>query len=318
MMDNKLSGSIDVFKRTTKDLLDTYTTPQPPFVQSTVYANVGQISSKGIELALSYAAVKNENFSWNMDVTASTLKNTLDSYSNNQFKVLYKTFSGIGGAGDLGDAITTYEGGAVGEFWGKKFAGFTEDGKWLFYNRDGEAVRNDQINNSKDKNITDLQYLGSATPNYYASWTNNFSYKQFDLRIFVRGKFDYKILNTTALTYGNKTWSGNLLKKTFTKYNEINDTYMYSDYYLEEGTNVKIDEVTLGYNFKLNSKWAKNLRVYATGQNLITITGYSGSDPDFIQDTGLGAGDEGQRLGVQNRNAYPSTRSFLVGLNVGF
>ena len=318
MMDNKLSGSIDVFKRTTKDLLDTYTTPQPPFVQSTVYANVGQISSKGIELALSYAAVKNENFSWNMDVTASTLKNTLDSYSNNQFKVLYKTFSGIGGAGDLGDAITTYERGAVGEFWGKKFAGFTEDGKWLFYNRNGEAVRNDQINNSKDKNITDLQYLGSATPNYYASWTNNFSYKQFDLRIFVRGKFDYKILNTTALTYGNKTWSGNLLKETFTKYNEINDTYMYSDYYLEEGTNVKIDEVTLGYNFKLNSKWAKNLRVYATGQNLITITGYSGSDPDFIQDTGLGAGDEGQRLGVQNRNAYPSTRSFLVGLNVGF
>jgi hypothetical protein len=179
-------------------------------VQSTIYANVGQISSKGIELALSYAAVKSDNFSWDMDFTASALKNTLDSYSNDQFKVLYKTFGPIRGAGDLGDATTTYEGGALGEFWGKKFAGFTEDGKWLFYNRNGEAVRNDQINNSKDKDLTDLQHIGNAIPKYFASWTHNFSYKNFDLRIFLRGKFDYQILNTTALTYGNKTWSGNL------------------------------------------------------------------------------------------------------------
>ena len=311
LFDDKLTGSIDVFKRTTKDLLDTYTSPQPPYVQSSIYANVGTISSKGIELALSYAAVRNDNFSWNMDFTGSAIKNTLDSYSNDQFKVLYKTFGGIGGAGDLGDAITTYQGGALGEFWGKKFAGFTEDGKWLFANRNGEAVRNDQINNSKDKNLTDLQYLGNAIPKYYASWTHNFNYKDFDLRIFIRGKFDYKILNTTALTYGNRTWSGNLLKDTFTKYNEINDTYMYSDYYLEEGTNIKIDEVTLGYNFKLKSKWARNLRLYASGQNLATITGYSGNDPDFVQDTGFGAG-------IDSRGAYPSTRSFLVGLNVGF
>jgi TonB-linked SusC/RagA family outer membrane protein len=311
LFDNKLTGAIDVFKRTTKDLLDTYTSPQPPYVQSSIYANVGTISSKGIELALSYAAIKSNDFSWNMDVTASALKNTLDSYSNDQFKVLYKTFGGIGGAGDLGDAITTYEGGVLGEFWGKKFAGFTDDGKWLFYNRNGETVRNDQINNSKDKNLTDLQYLGNAIPKYYASWTHNFAYKNLDLRIFIRGKFDYKILNTTALTYGNKTWSGNLLKDTFAKYSQINDTYMYSDYYLENGTNIKIDEVTLGYNFKLNTKWARSVRLYASGQNLATITGYSGNDPDFVQDTGFGAG-------IDSRGAYPSTRSFLVGLNVGF
>lgn len=311
MLGDKLSGSIDVFKRTTKDLLDTYITPQPPYVQSTIYANVGQISSKGIELALSYAAIKKGDFSWDIDLTASTLKNTLDSYSNDLFKVTSKTFGSIGGAGALGDAITTYEGGALGEFWGKKFAGFTEDGKWLFYNRNGEAVRNDQIRTGTNLATTDYVKLGNAIPKYYASWNNNFRYKQFDLRIFLRGKFDYKILNTTALTYGNKNWSGNLLRETFTKHSQINDTYMYSDYYLEEGTNVKIDEVTLGYNFKLNTKWAKSAKIYATGQNLATITGYSGNDPDYVRDTGLGPG-------VDNRGAYPSTRSFLIGLNVGF
>lgn len=311
LAENRLSGSIDVFKRTTKDLLDTYTSPQPPFVRNTIFANVGTISSKGIELALSYAAVKSTDFSWSMDATASTIKNTLDSYSNDQYKVLYKTFGDIGGAGDLGRAITTYEGGEVGTFFGKRFAGFTPEGKWLFYNRNGEAVTNDKINVSYDKNLSDLAPLGRATPKYYLSWTNNFTYKDFDLRIFLRGKFDYKILNTTALTYGNKTWSGNLLKETFGKYSGINDTYMYSDYYLESGTNVKLDEVTLGYNIKSKSTWFRNARVYVSGQNLATITGYSGNDPDLISDTGLGPG-------VDLRNMYPRTRSFLVGLNVGF
>jgi len=311
LVGNKLSGSLDLFNRTTKDLLDEYVTPQPPYLRDRIYANVGTISSKGIELALSYAAINKGDFSWSMDFTASTLRNRLDSYSNDQFKVKYKTFGSIGGAGDLRDAITTYEGGALGEFWGKRFAGFTDDGKWLFYNREGEVVRNDQINSSSEPSTTDLHRIGNAIPKYYASWTNNFRYKQFDLRIFLRGKFDYQILNTMALTYGNKTWKQNLLKDAFTKYSQIDDTYMYSDYYLEEGSHLKIDEVTLGYNFKFNSKWAKTARIYVVGQNLATITGYTGNDPDFVRDIGLGPG-------VDNRSAYPSTRSFLVGLNVGF
>jgi len=311
LFNNRLSGTVDVFNRTVKDLLDRFTSPQPPFIQSSIYTNVGQISSKGIELALSYALVQKRNFKWDMDFTASTLRNKLDSYSNSDYKVLYKTFGGIGGAGALGDAITTYEGGNIGEFWGKRFAGFTADGKWLFYNRKGEAVQNALINNSKDRNVTDLAKIGNAIPKYYASWTNNFFYKNFNLKVFLRGKFDYDILNTTALSYANKTWSGNLLESTFTKYSQINDTYQYSDYYIEKGTYVKLDEVTLGYNFKIKNKFINRLYVYATGQNLATITGYTGNDPDYIQDTGFGPG-------IDNRSAYPSTRSFLFGVNVGF
>ncbi|RYE36096.1 MAG: SusC/RagA family TonB-linked outer membrane protein [Sphingobacteriaceae bacterium] len=308
---SKLTGSIDLFKRTVKDLLDTYTSPQPPFVQSSLYTNVGQISSKGIEIALSYNPVRTKDFRWDIDATGSTLRNTLDSYSNADYKVPYKTFGGIGGAGALGDAITTYEGGELGEFWGKRFAGFTSTGKWLFYNRKGEAVTNDLINNSKDRNVTDLVKIGNAIPKYYASLSNNFGYKNFNLKVFLRGKFDYDILNTTALSYANKTWSGNLLQSTFTKYASINDTYQYSDYYVESGSYVKVDEVTLGYNLKLKSKYVNRLYIYATGQNLGTFTKYSGSDPDYIQDTGTGPG-------IDNRSAYPSTRSFLIGVNVGF
>lgn len=320
LFNNKLTGALDLYNRTTKDLLDTYTTPQPPYIQSTIYANVGQITSKGIELAFNYKAITGPDFRWNFDIAASTNKNTLDSYSNDIYKVKYKTFGGIGGAGDLGDAYTTYEGHKIGEFFGKKFAGFNDDGKWLFYDRDGNKVLNADINVSRnDLSQSDYQVLGNAVPKYYLSFTNNFQYKAFDLRVFMRGKFDYKILNTAALTYGNKTWSGNLLKDTFTKYAGINDTYMYSDYYLENGSHWKIDEITLGYNFRFANKAIRNLRVYFTGQNLITITKYSGSDPDFISDTGMGNTDaNGRALGIDNRGAYPSTRSFLLGLNLNF
>lgn len=319
MFDNKLTGSIDVFNRTTKDLLAEYTSPQPPFVMDKIWYNVGTISSKGIELALSYKALQTEDFSWTTSATGSTTKNTLNSYSGKDYVVKYITTGGIGGAGDLKDAFTTYEGGDIGVFFGKRFAGFTSDGKWLFYNRNGEKVRNDQINNSRDDlNATDLVPIGNAVPKYYASWTNNFTYKNFDLSIFLRGKFDFDILNTTALSYGNKTWSGNLLKETFTKYNQINDTYMYSDYYLESGTFVKVDEITLGYNFKLKTKGLRSIRIYATGQNLATITGYSGNDPDYVLDNGIGYEYDGKSLGIDTRGPYPSTRSFLFGINVGF
>ncbi|SHF79229.1 SusC/RagA family TonB-linked outer membrane protein [Pedobacter caeni] len=315
----RLTGAIDVFKRTTKDLLDTYTSPQPPYIRDFLYTNVGTISSKGIEIALSYNAIRNKDFTWNIDVTASTLSNKLDSYSNDVYKVKFKTFGTIGGAGALGDAYTTYEGGKIGVFYGKRFAGFTPDGKWLFYNRNGEAVRNDQINNSRDDlNATDLAPIGNAVPKYYASWNNSFTYKNFDLRIFLRGKFDFDILNTSALSYGNKTWSGNLLRDAFGKFNQIDDTYMYTDYYIEKGSFVKLDEVTLGYTFKFKTNWLRKLNVYVTGQNLATFTKYSGNDPDYVLDNGLGNEINGQRLGIDSRGPYPSTRSFLVGLNVGF
>ena len=178
-------------------------------------------------------------------------------------------------------------------------------------------VLNDEINNSRDDlAASDLAFIGNAVPKYYFSWTNDFTYKDFDLRIFMRGKFDYDILNTTALSYCNPVWNGNLLRDAFGKYADINDTYMYSDYYLESGSHLKIDEVTLGYNFRPRTTYLSNLRIYVTGQNLITITGYSGNDPDFIVDTGLGNTDiNGMTLGIDSRGPYPNTRSFLFGIS---
>lgn len=301
----KLGGSIDVYKRKTVDLLENYNTQLPPFIQSTIYTNVGSIQNSGVELSLNGTILSGKPFGWKAVLTASTQSNKMVSFSNDLYNIDYIEYGGIGGNGDLGQAIRTVEGGKLGNFYGKHFAGFTSAGDWLFYKADGSAVSSDKITDA-DKSV-----IGNGIPRYYASWTNNFTYKNFDLTLFFRGKFDYDILNTTDLSYGNKrSLPNNVLKSAVTTHSELNGPYQYSDYYLEKGDFVKLDNITLGYNFKSTTRYIRNLRVYMSAKNVATVTGYSGLDPE-VDDTGLGPG-------IESRGVYPRTRTFTVGLNVGF
>jgi TonB-dependent starch-binding outer membrane protein SusC len=304
---NRISGALDLFYRKTNDLLYSYNTQLPPFVQPSLYTNVGSLSSKGIELTLSGTVINQKNFSWRMDVAASSTKNKMLSLSNGTFKLSYFGVGGISGPGALGNALRITEGGAIGNFYGKKFAGLDDDGKWLFYKADGKtAVPLTDITES------DQQILGNAIPKFYLSWTNSFVYKQFDLRVFFRGRFGNKILNTLDLDYGNRfALPNNVLNAAFDRYAQLNDTYQYSDYYLQPGGFFKLDNVTLGYTFQLPGQAIKNLRLYVAGNNLAIITRYKGNDPDYVRDVGLDPGIDGQ-------GAYPSTRQLLVGLNLGF
>ncbi|MFD1145475.1 TonB-dependent receptor [Larkinella insperata] len=302
----RLTGAFEVYRRRTSDLLGSFNTQLPPFVQSTLFTNVGVIDNNGVELTLSGTVMKKNDFSWNMDLLASTQSNKLVSFSDDVFKVTFLNFGGIGGVGALGDAIRTIEGGPLGSFYGKRFAGFTPEGRWLFYKATGEAVTADKIVPNDD-----YTYIGNGVPKYYLSWTNRVQYKNFDLTVFFRGKFGYDILNLQQVFFGNKVYlPNNVLQDAITKNNHINDALQYSDYYLEPGGFVKLDNVTVGYNFKLKTPHVRNLRFYLTGRNLLTFTRYSGVDPE-VDDTGLAPGIDG-------RGFYPRTRSFTAGLNIGF
>ncbi|RYF55480.1 MAG: SusC/RagA family TonB-linked outer membrane protein, partial [Cytophagaceae bacterium] len=262
-----------------------------------------------IELSLSGTVLKKDNFSWSMDLIASTQSNKLASFSNDVFKVTFLNFGDIGGFGALGSAIRTIEGGPLGSFYGKRFAGFTPEGKWLFYKANGEAVTADKIVPNDD-----YAYIGNGIPKYYASWTNRFQYKNLDLTLFFRGKFGYDILNLQQVFFGNKVYlPNNVLQDAITRNSQINDALQYSDYYLEKGDFVKLDNVTLGYNFKFKTKAIRNLRLYATGRNLLTITGYRGVDPE-VPDTGL----DNPAPGIDGRGFYPRTQSYTAGLQIGF
>ncbi|WP_236032997.1 SusC/RagA family TonB-linked outer membrane protein [Algoriphagus pacificus] len=302
---NKLSGSLDVYQRETVDLLNRYTAQQPPFVRDNIYTNVGSIRNRGVELYLNAMLVSKDDFTYSIDFTGNVIGNEITQLSNEFYSADYLEFGFLPSPGNLGAAIRVTEGGKVGNFYGKKFAGFNEDGKWLFLKADGSAVTADQIAPE------DLSIIGNGVPKYMASLNNSFRYKNFDLTVFFRGKFGYDILNTQDLYFGNKAWlPNNLLESAITKHNELNDNPQFSDYYLESGSFVKLDNVTLGYNFNLKGNTVKNLRLYATGRNLATFTSYSGLDPE-LQDTGF-------TTGIDNRGFYPRTNSYTLGLKVTF
>jgi len=302
---SRLSGQLDIYNRETVDLLNNYTAQQPPFLRSSIYTNVGSIRNSGVELYINAILIQKDDFSYSIDFAGNMQSNTISSLSNEFYSADFLEFGFLPSPGNLGPAIRVDEGGKVGNFYGKRFAGFTEAGRWLFFKNDGSAVTADQIAPE------DLAILGNGVPKYMASLSNTFRYKNFDATIFFRGKFGFEILNTQELYFGNKAWlPNNLLEVAVTKHDELNDNPQFSNYYLENGSFVKLDNVTLGYTFNFPRKTFKNLRMYATGRNLITITGYDGLDPE-LQDTGF-------TTGIDNRGFYPRTNSYTLGLIATF
>src|SRR5690606_16305590 len=305
LFNNRITGAFDVYTRETRDLLYEYNAQQPPFVRDKLYTNVGSIRNHGVELQVSAVAMSKNDFQWNIDFAGNSQYNKLSKLSSDVFKANWLTFYDLPSPGNLGPAFRLEEGGAVGNFYGKRFAGLTDDGKWLFYKADGSTGTASEMNDD------DLTIIGNGVPKYQASLSNTFTYKGFDLTVLLRGKFAFDILNTQELYFGNKKWlPNNLLTSAETTHNEIDDDPQYSDYYIERGDFVKLDNITIGYNFSLNSPYIRNMRVYLTGRNIATITGYNGIDPE-LQDTGFEAG-------VDARGFYPRTQSWAIGLNVGF
>ena len=303
---DRLSGTIDWYSRTTKDIIYNYNAQLPPFVLSTLTTNVGTISNHGIEIGINASIIKSRDFSWDASGTFFNQNNKLVSLSNDIYKATYIEWYGLPSPGALGNAIRTEEGKPLGQFYGKRFAGFDSDGKWLFYNKSNEKV------SLADITPDDLTYIGNGVPKYYASLSNTFRYKGFDLTIFFRGKFGYKILNLKDMYFGNLTWlPNNVLESAITKNAQLHDAPQYSDYYLEPGNFVKLDNLTLGYTFKFkNHNWVRNLRIYASGMNLATFTKYSGTTPE-TQDTGF-------TTGIESRDFYPVSSTLMFGLNIGF
>lgn len=305
LLNRRLGGSIDYYTRETKDLAINAIAQLPPYVTESLFTNVGTVTNKGFEILINAIPVQTKDVTWRTDITFNNQNNRLKSLSNEKFSINLLEFGALPSPGALGSAIRIVEGGVIGNFYGKRFAGFTDQGKWLFYKKDGSKAEAAGMA-EEDKVI-----LGNGVPKYMASWSNNVRYKNFDLTIFFRGKFGYKILNLQDLYFGNKQWlPNNMLKSGLTKHSKLTDAPQYSDYYLEKGDFVKLDNITLGYNFKLATKYIRSLRLYATGRNIATITKYSGLDPE-LQDNGL-------TTGIDERGFYPRTRSYAVGLQVGF
>lgn len=323
LFEGRVNGAFDFYNRLTKDALWDYSVPTPPYLYNTITANVGRIKNQGFEALINIIPVKANDFTWNAGLTFSTNRNKLVSLSNDKFQTTNDFFY----AGYTGEpiAIETHRiqiGGPIGSFYGLKSVDVTHkgdefgtdgsqenpEGIWIIERPDGTRIK------ATDSSTEDRQVLGNGIPKYYASWNNNFKYKNFDLSINMRGAFGYQILNFSRMFYENPTIAYNTLNSAYDKvYGKVvlSDVQRLVSYYVEDGDYWKIDNATLGYTFKLNNKnTVKNLRVYASGLNLMTITGYKGIDPE-VKQTGLDPGND-------ERDKYPTTRTFTFGVNVTF
>ncbi len=312
LLKNRLGGSVDVYKRTTKDMLWNYNVPTPPYLYGTILANAGTMENKGIEAQIYFFPVQRKRLTWKSTINISSNKNTLVSLSNDEF--INKSgyfYTGYTGEPIQQNTHRIEEGGAIGNFWGYKSIDIDEDGYWIIEGQDG------QPKSIYDQQPDDKQVLGNGIPNIFASWDNIVNYKNFDLAVTMRGAFGYDILNFTSMFFGVPVslTRGNVLSNTFDNIygkRPLNDQQdlQYVSYYVEKGDFWKIDNVTFGYTYKVSNSYIKSLRVYASAGNLFTFTSYSGIDPE-VNVLGL-------EPGIDYRDRYPSTRNYTLGVSLKF
>jgi len=308
LFNSRLSGALDIYQRMSKDMIYNYDAPVPPMIQDQIWVNVGTTQNRGIELNLDYQVIKKENFSYDINMVGSYNKSIIKSLSNDRYNRPFFDDYGLPSPGNPGNAYRNMEGHELGSFYGLRYAGLDDQGRFLIYNKAGEKILS-TLRTEEDK-----AFIGNGIPKLQLSMNNIIRYKNFDLTLYFRGYFNYDILNLKQMYYGLQSVSNvNLLKDAFTRNAAIKSEKEYSDYFLEKGDFLKLDVVNLGYNLDLKekSKYISNLRLYVAVKNVFTITNYTGLDPAQVQINGL-------QPGIEDKGSYPTVRSFTLGLKASF
>lgn len=305
--EGRLYGKFDYYRREVDNLLFSVKVPQPPYTQGSQMQNIGSMESKGWEFEVGGDIIRTKDFTWSSSM----------NLSHNTGKILtlegdnsYHNGNGFVAPGTPGDAARMEAGSTIGSFYMWKFAGFDDEGSFLLYNKDGEVIP------AAQKTENDKQYIGNYTPKLIIGWSHTLTYKNFDLGINLRSWIDFDVYNTINMYYGIQGQGNlNVLKDAYGKFNHIKGEKQICDYFLEDGTFLKIDAITLGYTLPMK-KYTNNLidriRIYGTVGNVCTITGYSGMNPE-VDITGWDKGTE-----KFWSDFYPVVRTWTLGMQFNF
>lgn len=309
-LDSKLSGSLDYFNRTTTDLLRDTPVSSPPNIYTSTLLNLGELETTGFEVAFDYSAISKDDFSWNVGFNLSNFEVKLINISDQDEFV---TYSGNLGAPGLNYTypIVLEEGSVLGNIRAGVFAGYDDQGRTLIINQEtGEST----LERNLDR---DGVIVGNGLPEYSFGISNNFTYQNWDLNILLRGVTGHSLINIPRAYWEHPGLSGRQ-NFAYTKYFNPDDSELdaYHSGMVEKADFLRLDNATLGYTFSLpeDSK-IDNLRVYFSGNNLFTITDYTGSDPEVRYD------DRGDILvpGIDRRTSeYFPTKTYTIGLNINF
>lgn len=313
----RLSFTLDYYKKKTSNLLASVPLPTSTGFSS-VLKNIGEIDNSGFEFSVN-ADILNSEFKWNAFAQVSTNKNKVTRLS--------------GGSDIIGSSLShpfnaptniARVGQPLGAFYGLIEDGLTDDGFIKYKDINGDGV----------VNTLDRVILGSPYPDYIYSLDNNFSFKNFDLNIFIEGVQGNQIFWATSGTFLNSFQRGhNQLEDLFghywteenpdphAKYPKISSktTAQVSDRYVKDGSYARLKSITLTYHIPVqNISWLTDMQLYISGTNLYTLTQYPGLDPE-VNTTGTDSQSVGARLlmGI-DQGAYPTAKTITFGARITF
>ena len=310
LFNSKLSGTLDYFSKVSENILLEVTPTDPIQPTDRYWTNIPdmEIKNNGLEMALDYQSDQSGDFSYNIGGNFSVIKNEV---VNSPYQIL--TTGAAQGAGQTGATINgVLNGEAIGAFYMLEFDGIGSDGLNQFSDRNGDGEILDD----------DRYVAGNALPDFIYAFYVNLKYKKFDLGLNFNGVSGNKIYNHVAMSLfnrGNLANSFNTTSRAIEFPNESpSNSNTVSDRYLEDGGYLRLNNATLGYSLDPNllgiGDMVNNIRLTITGQNLFTISDYSGFDPEL--NTGIATNDI-QTYGI-DYYSYPRNRTVLFGLNVAF
>ncbi len=297
---DRFSGSVDVYRKETTDLLFRVFSAQPA-VQPFVFLNLpdSEVVNQGFEVALAYDIVQGEDFNWNMSVNAG--------YNENEIAKLTGQYEAgtIRGQGlSLAFAQKFQEGQPLFSYFLRDFQGFDPS--------TGQPIQEDV-----------QKFVGkSALPDWTGGLSTTASYKNWTLSAYFNGMFGHYIYNNTAnafFTAGAFRGGRNVLPGTLTNGESLDAAAEVSTRFLESGDFVRLQNLSISYDVPLSGDgWFKNLVLSATGQNLFVITDYSGLDPEVSVSPGGGDLLNGLPVFGIDYTSFPNPRTFTFGLNAQF
>ncbi len=299
-INDAITGSIEYFKRESSDILSTIAPPAGSNLTNNLYTNIGDLSSQGVEFTLNADIFQRENFTWNVNFNGTWLSNEIKKLNNVDDPESPGIAQG-GISGGVGNTIQTHK------------VGYPQFSYLVYeqvYDESGTPLEGVYVDQNSDGviNDSDKRIYKNPNPDWLFGFSSYMTYKNFDLSFTMRaslGNYAYNNVSSSRGYYG-AVYELETLRNVHSSIldTDFDTQQLWSDYYIQDASFLKMDNIALGYTFQNLKEGEVGLRLYTTVQNVFTITEYDGLDPEISG-------------GIDN-NFYPRPRTFLLGFNINF
>lgn len=321
LFNNRVQLTADVYQKKTTDLLLSRAVPLSSGYGS-VFGNFGAVENKGIELTLT-STIVNGTLKWDISGNVSANRNKLSLIDGKRNEII--PGDGGGSVGPFTNNSILRVGEPLGSFYGYFFDGIYQTGDNIPTGRTAGNIRYRDLNGDGIISAADQDIIGNPNPKYYFGLTNNLKFKGFDFSLFIQGVQGNQIYNVSKPRMEGGAGGYNQYATMVDRWTPTNASNRYqkasqgqrvnqSDIHIEDGSFIRFKNATLGYTLPTIGKlsWLANSRIYVSVNNFITVTKYSGYDPEVNT-----AGQSNLSLGVDNIG-YPVAKSFIAGLQLNF